>query len=103
MNFSILIVQIISIPKQCDKYEHIKLMEMKVQLPKLKQKNSFDQFKIYFWGDLGEKVIQHFRVGDFIIIEGLLSFEYNNFSNTIKKELKFTVFNICPFLLVDID
>jgi single-stranded DNA-binding protein len=67
------------------------------------KKKGFDTFTIYIWGNLGEKVIKNFRVGDYVIIEGVLSFTAINIAADSQKELKFTVFNICPFLLVDID
>lgn len=102
MNSCILIVQIISIPKECSTKGNISLVQIQVQLAKLKKKG-FDKFKIYIWGNLGEKVIKNFRVGDYVIIEGVLSFTSINTDNRLQKEVKFTVFNICPFLLVDID
>lgn len=67
------------------------------------KKKGFDTFTICIWGNLGEKVIKNFRVGDYVIIEGVLSFTAINIAADSQKELKFTVFNICPFLLVDID
>jgi single-stranded DNA-binding protein len=103
MNLCTLIVQIISKPKECFKNENIYLVEIQVQLAKLKKKKGFDKFKIYIWGNLGEKVVTHFRVGDYIIIEGVLSFASINSNTLLQKQIKFTVFNIYPFLLVDID
>lgn len=103
MNLCVLIVQIISTPKQHSTQGNISLVEIQVQLAKLKRIKGFDQFKIYIWGNLGEKTIQDFRIGDYIIIEGVLSFVSINSNSVLQKQLKFTVFNICPFLLVDID
>lgn len=103
MNSCVLIVQIISKPKQLSTEGNISLVEIQVQLAKLKKIKGFDPFKIYLWGNLGEKVVQDFRIGDYIIIEGVLSFASINSNNSLQKQLKFTVFNICPFLLVDID
>lgn len=103
MNLCILIVQIISIPKQPLMQEDSFVTKIQVQLSKLNQRNEFDQFPVFFWGTLGEKVIEHFRVGDYVIIEGVLNFEFSDSSNFFEKKLNLTVFNICPFLLVDID
>jgi len=96
-------VQILSIPKECTKEGDISLVKIQVQLAKIKRKKSFNQFKIYIWGNLAEKVVKHFRMGDYIIIEGILSFTSMDFKSYSQKEIKFTVLNICPFLLVDID
>lgn len=96
-------VQIISIPKQCSPRSDIYLVEILVQLAKFRKRKGFNEFKIYIWGDLGENVVKHFRVGDYIIIEGILSFLPIDSNNCLQKQLKFTVLNICPFLLVDID
>lgn len=103
MNSCTLMVQIISIPKECTKQGDISLVKIQVQLVKTKKKKSFNNFKIYVWGNLGEKVVKHFRMGDYIIIEGILSFIPINLKSYSQKEIKFTVLNICPFLLVDID
>jgi single-stranded DNA-binding protein len=103
MNLCILIVQIVSTPQQYVIQQDISVTEMQVLLFKSNQKKGFDKFKTVFWGDLGKKVTEHFRVGDYIIIEGILKFESSNSQNFFQKELKFTVFNICPFLLVNID
>lgn len=103
MNSCILIVQIISIPKECSIQGDISLVEIQVQLAKIRKKKGFDQFKIYIWGNLGEKVLKDFRIGDYIIIEGILSFVSINSNRNLQKQLKFTIFSICPFLLVDTD
>ena len=103
MNSCILIVQIISTPNQCSTQGNIYLVEIQVQLAKSRKKKGFDQFKIYIWGNLGEKAVQDFRIGDYIIIEGVLSFASINSNSPLQKQLKFTVFNICPFLLVALD
>jgi hypothetical protein len=103
MNSCSLLVQIISLPTECLKQEEILFVKIKVQLQKLRKKRGFDQFYIYIWGDLSEKVVKEFRVGDYIIIEGLLSFNIDPLNNQFNKQIKFTVLNICPFLLVDTD
>jgi single-stranded DNA-binding protein len=96
-------VQIISIPKECKKQGDISFVVIQVQLAKVRKKKSFSEFKIYIWGNLAEKVVKHFRMGDYIIIEGILSFTSLDLKSYSQKEIKFTVLNICPFLLVDID
>lgn len=103
MNSSTLMVQILSIPKESTKQGDISFVEIQVQLAKTRKKKSFNQFKIYIWGNLAEKVVKHFRMGDYIIIEGILSFTSVDLKSYLQKEIKFTVLNICPFLLVDID
>lgn len=103
MNLCIVIVQIRSIPKQTSIQKDNFVTKIQVQLSKMNQQKNFDQFTAFFWGELGEKVIEHFRVGDYVILEGVLNFEIFDSSNFSEKELNLTVFNICPFLLVDID
>lgn len=99
MNLCVLKAQLISIPKHCITDNNISIVEIEVQLPSLKQKGVFGEFKVYLWGEPSKKEIQQFQVGDFIILEGVLSFSSFNSSKpyqTLQKELKFTTFKISP-------
>lgn len=103
MNLCILIVRIVSKPTQDLLRRNISVTRMQVELVEPNQKQEFDKFTALLWGNLGEKVIEHFRVGDYVIIEGVLKLQSFYSNIPFQKKLNFTIFNICPFLLVDLD
>ena len=101
MNSCSFIVKIITPPHQRFIVDDISVIETLVQFPKVRKKRSFNQFKISIWGNLGKDFIKYYTVGDYIIIEGFLSFERNEKANKYKKETKLTAIKIYPFLLKD--
>lgn len=101
MNISSFIVKIISVPKQSLIETNISVVEAQVQFPNTRKKNFLDQFKVVSWGDLSEELINYYTIGDYIIIQGIISFEQPKNKTQYKKETKFTVVNLYPFLLVD--
>ena len=101
MNISTFIVKLISVPKQCLIDTNISVVESQAQFPNTRKKNFLDQFKIVTWGDLSKELLNYYTIGDYIIIQGILSFEQPKIKNQYKKETKFTVINLYPFLLVD--
>lgn len=100
MNLCFLTVQISSLPLEYSKQNDVSFIKFKGLLSKLQRNKGFDILDIYIWGSLSETVIKNYRIGDYIVIEGILSYKYTYLSNNQpKKQMIFTIFNICPVLL----
>lgn len=101
MNISSFLVKIISVPKQRLIDANISVVETQVQFSSIRKKNFLDRFKIAIWGNLSNEFIHYYTVGDYIIIQGIISFEQPTNKNRDKKAVKFTVIKLYPFLLVE--
>lgn len=101
MNSSTFIVKIVSTPKQHLISDDISVVETKVQFAKQRKKKTFDYFQISLWGNLGKGVLKYCRVGDYVIVKGILSFKKTKVGNHFRKETKMTVLKLYPFLLKD--
>jgi single-stranded DNA-binding protein len=101
MNTCSFLVKIVSAPQQRLIADNINLVETQVQFAKLRKKKSFDQIQISIWGNLGSDFLKYYRVGDYIIIKGILSFKRNQSANPFQKETIMTVIKLYPFLLAD--
>ena len=101
MNSCTFIAKIVSTPQQRLITGDICLVETRIQIAKLWNKKGFDQFQISIWGNLGKDFIKYYRVGDYIIINGVLNFKEIKSGNLFKKETKMTVLDYYPFLLTD--
>lgn len=101
MNSSSFIVKIVSTPQQRFLSNEISVVESRVQFAKLRKKKSFDQFQILLWGNLGKNFLKYYRVGDYILIKGMLSFKTLESNIRFKKETKMTVIKVYPFLLAN--
>jgi single-stranded DNA-binding protein len=100
MNASTLIVRILSVPEQIFFVGNLSLVKMQVQFVKIRKgKQSLGQFEISIWGNLGNHLIKYYAPGDYIIIEGILSFKKRKEGNQYQKDTKFAVSNFYPFLL----
>jgi single-stranded DNA-binding protein len=103
MNSCCFIAKIISTPKQRIILDDISLVETHVQVAKIRKRKTFDKFQIALWGKLGKEFIKYYRVGDYVIIKGILSFTKKKIGNRSQKETKFTVRKVYPFVLADHD
>ena len=101
MNSSTFSVKIVSIPQERLIANEISVLEMTVQFAKLRKKRSFDKFQIALWGNLGKEFTKYYKVGDYIIIKGMLSFKKTEIKSRIQKDIKMTVIKLYPFLLPD--
>jgi Single-strand binding protein family len=101
MNSCSFIVKIVSTPEKRLIRDDISVVETQVQFAKLRKKKSFDQFQISIWGNLGLDFLKYYKVEDYIIIKGILSFKQKKVGNRFQKEPKMTVIKLYPFLLVD--
>lgn len=103
MNTCNFLVKIISSPEQRTITGDISFVEAKIKFPKIRKKKGFEQFKLVLWGKLGKDFVKYYRVGDYIIVQGILSFLSTNAQKHYKKEAKLTVLKVYPFLLVEKD
>jgi single-stranded DNA-binding protein len=101
MNSSTFLVKLLSEPIQSLVNDNILLVEVQVQFTKRRKKKSKDQFPILLWGNLGAHFIHYYRNGDYVIIEGSLSFEKYKNKQRFQKRPLFTVLRIYPFMLSD--
>lgn len=104
MNYSIFIVKILTKPIQSFFSDNTSVVETTVQFSPIrkKKKETFDEFRLSVWGNVGNDLSKYYRIGDYIIIEGFLSLRSLS-DEKIDKEPEFTVLKLYPFLLSDDD
>jgi single-stranded DNA-binding protein len=101
MNTSNFIVKIISKPRQRLIADDIYVFEAQVEFPKVRRKKGLEQFKMAVWGSLGKHFLTYYRLGDYIIVEGSISFERSHLQTRYRKNAKLTVLKLYPFLITD--
>jgi hypothetical protein len=104
MNYIGSIVRILETPKLIFVKNAINRAEFRVQLPQIRNKKSITIIKLVFWGDFAYDVVNYYRINDYILIEGYLSFKKEKLSTSSNKTLKYleiTVFKIYPFFLTN--
>ena len=91
-------VKILEKPIQKVFNDKISVTEVRVQLP---QPRNTTIVNLIFWGNLAHDVNNYYKINDYIIIEGYLSFNKINRSkiNQKLKKVEITVFKIYPFRL----
>lgn len=96
MNHAIFVIKVREKPIYF-KYKEYEAIEIKVQFPVLRQKDSRSELTLILWGDYRNDFLRYYKVQDYLIIEGTLTFKgYKNGEN----EAKIIVKKIYPFLLV---
>ena len=96
MNYSNFIVKVIKKPTQKFLKKKILLTELHVQFPSTrnKNKNTLNTMDLLIWGDLGQDIIKYYKINDYILIEGFISFRKKKFNNN--QEIKISVSKIYP-------
>ena len=93
------VVKILEIPNQKTLNNNFSVTQFRAQFPQARQ-NCIVHLK--FWGNLAHDVATYYKVNDYILIEGYLSFKdqtaINSMEKTMKK-LEITVLKVYPFLL----
>ena len=93
------VVKILEIPKQETFNNTISVTQFRAQFPQARQ-NCIVYLK--FWGNLAHDVATYYKVNDYVLIEGYLSFKdqtsIDSMERTMKK-LEITVLKVYPFLL----
>lgn len=95
MNEAVFVVKVIdkAIHLNYNEYEAI---QIKVQFPVLRQKDSRSELTLLLWGDYRNDFLKYYKVQDYLIIQGILTLKgYKNGEN----EPKVIVKRIYPFLL----
>ena len=100
MNYSILIVKIVSLPEQTFLKDIVPVTKIQVKFVPIQQKLiSNDVFTISIWGNLSYDIIKHYSINDYIIIEGYISLSKTKSTllNSRKtKKIRISVLNIYP-------
>ena len=94
-------VKILENPKQKLINKTIPFVEFRVQFP---QTENDEIIYLNFWGELGKDVINYYKINDYILIEGYLSFQDQDNDLFQKSEkIKLIVLNIYPLFLSSIN
>jgi single-stranded DNA-binding protein len=102
MNYASFIVKIVEKPKQHFFKDDTFVTQVLVKFTQIRESNLDIVFQISIWGNLGEDVIQYYRVNDYIIIEGYISLRqnlFNSINNEINKQVSISICKIYPFIL----
>lgn len=95
MNHAIFVVRMIGKPTHLIYKEH-ETIEIKVQFPTVRQKESRSELTLIIWGEDRNDFLKYYKVQDHLIIEGILTSKgYKDGEN----EAKVIVKKIYPFLL----
>ena len=89
------IVKILENPKQKLINKTIPVTEFRVQFP---QSDNDEIIDLIFWGNLGKDVISYYKINDYVIIEGYLSFQNKELFQKSQK-VKISVLKIYPLIL----
>ena len=96
MNHAIFVVKVTNEPVHLI-YKECQTIEIKVQFPVFRQKNSKKELTIMLWGNYREDFLKYYKINDYLVIEGILTLKgYKNDEN----EAKVIVKKLYPFLLI---
>lgn len=96
------IVKILETPNYQIFNKNISVTQFRVQFPQIRNTGIV---QLTFWGNLANDVIKFYKMNDYILIEGYISFKNNRINNQVSsnyKKVEITVLKIYPiFLNVD--
>nr|YP_009330448.1 Ycf41 [Coccophora langsdorfii]ANS72220.1 Ycf41 [Coccophora langsdorfii] len=95
MNHAFFIVKVVKSPIHL-MFKDYETIEIKVEFPTSRQKNSKNEILLLLWGDHRDDFLKYYKVQDYLLIEGIITL---NATNT-NKEVKVTVKKLYPFLLL---
>ena len=96
MNHSIFVVKVIGEPVHLV-YKEYETIEIKVQFPVIRQKDSRGELTLLLWGDSRNDFLKYYKIQDHLIIECILTLKgYKNGENEAKVIIK----KLYPFLLI---
>ena len=93
------VVKILEIPNQKILNNTLSVTQFRAQFPQARQ-NCIVHLK--FWGNLAHDVATYYKINDYILIEGYLSFKDQTTMDSMEKTMKkleITVLKVYPFLL----
>jgi single-stranded DNA-binding protein len=98
MNYLGAVVKVLETPKQKFLNSN-RFIKFRVQLPQMRRIRIVE---LVCWGNLAQSVLNYYKVNDYILIEGYVSFRNNtslNKTNKAFKKVTITVFKVYPFRL----
>ena len=101
MNYSNFIVKIVEEPTRENLKSDIPVTDMLVKFSQIREKKSFQTFRVFVWGNLAEDVVEYYHTDDYIIIEGYISLNRNFSENLVSRmntQVQISVRKIYPFL-----
>jgi len=101
MNYSNFIVKIVEEPTRENLKSDIPVTDMLVKFSQIREKKSFQTFRVFVWGNLAEDVVEYYHIDDYIIIEGYISLNRNFSENLVSRmntQVQISVRKIYPFL-----
>ncbi len=93
------VIRILETPKQKILKNNILVTKFRAQLPQFRNKRVVN---LTFWGNLARDVITHYKINDYLIIEGYVSLRQRTISDLISsksKKIEITVRKVYPFFL----
>lgn len=63
----------------------------------------YGEIKLAFWDYLGTFFLENYKIGDYIIVEGVLSLRKRFYNSIIQMLPELTVYRLYPFLLTEDD
>ena len=99
MNYIGALVKVLETPKQTIINSDTLIIKFRVQLPQLRKIRIVE---LVCWGKLAESVLNYYKINDYILIEGYLSYRNTSDSAKTKKasqKVTVTVLKVYPFLL----
>lgn len=95
MNHGIFVIKVLEKPIHLV-YKEYEAIEIKVQFPVIRQKDSRSELTLIIWGDYRKDFLKYYKVQDYLIVEGTLTFKGDK---NVENEAKVIVKRIYPFLL----
>jgi single-stranded DNA-binding protein len=98
MNYIGALVKVLETPKQKFINSNTLVVKFRVQLPQIRKIRTVE---LVCWGNLAQSVLKYYKVNDYILIEGYISFRESNNLNKNKtlKKVTITGSKVYPFLL----
>jgi len=99
MNYIGAVVKVLETPKQRFLNSNTLVITFRVQLPQIRKIRIVE---LVCWGNLAQSVLNYYKVNDYIVIEGYISFRQKKSSSKTNKPIKkvtITVIKVYPFLL----
>nr|YP_009496621.1 hypothetical protein ycf41 [Entomoneis sp.]AWT39333.1 hypothetical protein ycf41 [Entomoneis sp.] len=98
MNYIGGLVKILETPKQKILNSNTLVITFRAQLPQIRNVRTVE---LVCWGNLAQSVLNYYKVNDYLLIEGYISFrEKDNLKkNPSAKKVTITVLKVSPFLL----
>ena len=102
MNYVGCIVRILETPILSFIGNKISRTEIRAQFPQVRNEKSVRIIKLVFWGDFAHDIVNYYRINDYILVEGYLSFrksEISDSNNRTLKQIVISVFKVYPLFL----